>query len=142
MQTMSVMQSQVQRMSKRMSLEDIAAPSKSQEKTTYQIWIYSSQVEMVREAQASSGQTWLQWSEAALQRFLRESENEIESLVNTWERSRKGKTQLSFQLSKDTLDKAKDVAEKYNGTAQAVFSHAFFMHSLASGMPIVESGKD
>ncbi|KKN85052.1 hypothetical protein LCGC14_0282210 [marine sediment metagenome] len=109
-------------------------PGTKETSRSYQAWVMESQAEGIREAVLNSNLSWPDWIDNAVSRLMsEENEDMVESLITTWPYGRKGKTNISFRVYPSTLERCKALADKYNGTVQSVFGHAFCMESLATG---------
>ncbi|MBA1280294.1 hypothetical protein [Stutzerimonas stutzeri] len=100
---------------------------------TYQVSLEPDVITAVRDSFDRSGLTWPEWTEEALARLLRESHEELQNLLSNYKpTSRAGKKILPFRVYPATLKRIRTLATSYESTAQAVLTHAFFMHSLAA----------
>lgn len=99
---------------------------------TYQVSLEPQVVEAVRTSVTISAMSWPEWVDAALARLQRESEEELHNLLaDPKPSSRKGKKNLSFRVSPQTLALIKKLAADHDSTVQVLLTHAFFMQSLA-----------
>lgn len=99
---------------------------------TYQVSLEQETLDAVRLSFNLSGISWPEWVDAALARLLRESSDELKSLLsNSKPSSRASKKNLSFRVYPRTLTTIKKLAKDYESTVQVLLTHAFFMNALA-----------
>lgn len=116
----------------RRALDESSILAADESSVPYQVWLEVSQIELIRKAHAQSGLSWPAWTQNAISRLSRESDEEIESLLGSWQSQRADKSLMSFRVLPSTLREAQKLAEKHSGTVQAVFAHAHFMEALAT----------
>lgn len=103
---------------------------------TYQVWLPNDQITGLKPAHSESGQSWPDWTEAAIARLSKVHPSELRDLLAAWSRTRAGKSVFSFRLYQRTLDAARDIALENDVTVQAVFGHAHYMQTLATGTDV------
>lgn len=119
-------------MSVRRAIDTNALSDMTDAAVTYQVSLDPEVLTSVRTSFELSGQTWPKWVNAALERLMRESPDELKNLLSDPKpASRIGKQNLPFRVYPSTLAKIKKLATQYDSTIQVVLSHAFFMQSLA-----------
>ena len=100
--------------------------------STYQVWLTDEQNRLVTKALAMSKLGWADWVKQAIERLMRESEDELRGIVGGVKRStRTGKEQVSFRCYKSSINQAKDLASRFDSNVQTVFATAFYMQALA-----------
>lgn len=118
----------------RRKIEQLTSSSITNEpnSTTYQVWLTTEQQESVTAAYESFDGGWAQWVSLAIDRLMRESEQELKSIIGDIRReSRAGKSQQSFRMYESSLADAKALAKQFDSNIQTVLATAFFMQSLA-----------
>lgn len=111
---------------------DISQLDTQNASVTYQVSLEQETLDAVRLSFNLSGISWPEWVDAALARLLRESNDELKSLLsNSKPSSRANKHTLSFRLYPGALTEIKKLAERHESTVQVLLTHAFFMNALA-----------
>lgn len=111
---------------------DISQLDTQNASVTYQVSLEQETLDAVRLSFNLSGISWPEWVDAALARLLRESSDELKSLLsNSKPSSRASKKNLSFRVYPRTLTTIKKLAKDYESTVQVLLTHAFFMNALA-----------
>jgi hypothetical protein len=96
------------------------------------MWFDVEEADNVRKALASQKMSTPDWAAAAYARLLRETDQELESLLHGRKyNSKVGKEMVSMRVRQDTIEDATKLAEKYDASIQTVLSTAFAMHALA-----------
>lgn len=112
---------------------DTALMAASEVAVTYQVSLMPDVIDAVRVSFEHSELSWPEWVDAALERLMRESKDELHNLLTDHKpTSREGKKNLSFRVYPATLARIRNLASTYESTVQAVLTHAFFMQSLAA----------
>lgn len=102
--------------------------------TSYPLWLPNDQLETIKEVQAASKKLWPEWVADAIKRFKCEPEAEIEALLQTWVRDRKGKTRINIRITEATLEEIHELcANNVNASKQACLQHALYIHALRMG---------
>ncbi len=100
--------------------------------TSYNVWLSPNQYEFVRMAINNHAGGCADWVSQALARLLRESTEEIESLIGgNGNASRAGKDIMPFRIKGSDLLKFKSLAVEHKSSIQRVLATCFFMHALA-----------
>lgn len=109
--------------------EKIVAPT-----TSYPLWLPDAQLIIIKLAHEKSKKLWPEWVAEAVQRFKTEPPEEIEALLQTWVRTRDGKTRINIRISESTLAEIDELcALNANSSKQACLQHALYIHALRMG---------
>lgn len=111
---------------------DTTANTTRKTSRSYPMWFDVEEADNVRKALASQKMSTPDWAAAAYARLLRETDQELESLLHGRKyNSKVGKEMVSMRVRQDTIEDATKLAEKYDASIQTVLSTAFAMHALA-----------
>lgn len=95
------------------------------------IWLRTEKFQVIRDAQATSGEPWHDWVAEAIAYFEKEPPEEIYALLHTWARRRQSKQDISIRIFARTLERVRLLVGRHpGGSMQACFEHALFIHAL------------